>query len=194
MVDRTLTTAFKTALDNPNVEPYILVTIGTAQGDINVWSGIGDLPFDSGIGATIFKGIGNFGTISGPQETSELRANGVNVTLSGISSQTLSLALQSMRQGKTGRIWMGLFDISTGAVIDSPAEIFEGLTDIVAINESAETSEVTVALESTLVNLKKKHDRRYTPEDQKRTFPNDLGFDFVTSLQEKELLFGKARE
>jgi len=193
MTDRTLTAAFKTALDKDDVEPFILVSIGTAQGDINVWSGIGTLPFDTGSGDVNFTGVGNFGTISAPQETSELKANGVNVTLSGVPGATISLALQAMRQGKTGRIWMGLFDISTGQVVSDPAEIFEGLTDIVAIDESAQTSEVTVGLESTLVNLKKKHDRRYTPEDQKRTFPNDLGFDFVTSLQEKELLFGKAR-
>jgi len=193
MTNRTLTNDFKTALALPEVLPFLIVKIGTADGDINVWSGIGNLIFDPGTGNEIFIGVGTFGGMSAPQETKELKANGVNLSLSGVPASMISLALQSMRQGKDGRIWMGLYNVSTGVLIEDPIDIFSGLTDIVAIEENVDASQIIVGLESRLVNLKKKHDRRYTPEDQKRTFPNDLGFDQVASLQEKEILFGKSR-
>ena len=190
---RPMTGAFSNAVVKDEVLPYLIVKIGTAAGDVNVWSGIGNLVFDSGDGDENYIGVGDFGGISAPEETTELKASGLNFSLSGIPSNIISLALNSMRQGKPGRVWMGLVDVITELTIDSPVEIFSGQTDIVSIDEGSQTSTVNVAAESKLVDLKRKRDRRYTTEDQKRDDPTDLGFDQVPSLQEQEVIFGRAR-
>jgi len=192
-MSRPLSTEISDAVVADTILPYLIVKVGTASGDVNVWSGVGNLVFDSGSGDETYIGVGDFLGISAPQETTELKASGVNLSLSGIPSNIIALALNSMRQGKPGRIWMGLFDTTTKIAIDSPVEIFSGQTDIVAIDEGAESSAVTVAIESRLVDLKRKRDRRYTSEDQQREHPSDLGFDLVPSLQEEEVLFGATR-
>lgn len=192
-MSRPLSTEMSDAVVADTVLPYLIVKIGTAAGDVNVWSGIGDLVFDSGGGEETYIGVGDFGGISAPQETTELKASGLTLSLSGIPSNIIALALNSMRQGEPGRIWMGLFDTTTNLSIDSPVEIFSGQTDIVEIDETGETSTVSVAVESRLIDLKRKRDRRYTSEDQQREHPSDLGFDLVPSLQEEEVLFGATR-
>ena len=190
---RPMTQDFSEAVVKDAVLPYLIVKIGTASGDVNVWSGIGTLVFDSGNGDENYIGVGDFGGISAPEETTELKASGLNFSLSGVPSNIIALALNSMRQGKEGRVWMGLVDTITELTIDSPVEIFSGLTDIVSIDEGSQTSTVNVAAESKLVDLKRKRDRRYTTEDQQRDNPSDLGFDQVPALQEQEIIFGQAR-
>jgi hypothetical protein len=98
-----------------------------------------------------------------------------------------------MRQGKTARIHVGFYDTSTGSSISDPAEIFAGQVDVAAIEETGESSTITVGIESKLVDLDRKRDRRYTKEDLAIDDPTDRGFDQVPSLQDKEILFGRTR-
>ena len=46
-------------------------------------------------------------------------------------------------------------------------------------------------VENKLIDLKRSKVRRYTSEDQEQEYPSDLGLDFVPSLQDMELIWGK---
>ena len=41
-----------------------------------------------------------------------------------------------------------------------------------------------------LIDLEKPNESRYTSEEQKRLFSGDLGLDFVTDLQDKDINWG----
>ena len=76
-------------------------------------------------------------------------------------------------------------------LIDDPVVAFQGQTDSVIINEGKETSQIVVNVENRLLRLEKNNERRYTKQDQERIDAGDKGFDFVESIQEKEILWGR---
>ena len=152
--------------------------------------------------------------ISSVDETLDISAKGATLTLSGLPSDLLSLAIAEPYQGRKCKIYFGIKDnasqflqqenddyilTETGAYIDtntvSPvnvmAEIFSGYIDQMNIDEGAESSAISVYVESRLIDLQRPRERRYTSENQKSRFPNDRGFEFVEDLQAKKFQWGR---
>jgi hypothetical protein len=182
---RELSTEMLSAITAGTIAPVLIAKIGTASGDINTWTGIGDLIFN----AETYSGIGNFGGISTIQESSQLQATGVTFSLSGVPSSLISSVLGEMRYGKTAILWMGLIDLSTGLLVDSPIQVFSGLTDTATIDENIDTPVISINAESRLIDLERPRTRRYTTEDQQIDYPNDLGFEYVPSLQDISIVW-----
>jgi hypothetical protein len=65
-----------------------------------------------------------------------------------------------------------------------------GKLDYGTLNTDGKTSTINVQYESVLVDLEKPRNRYYTSEDQKRSYPLDLGFDGVPALQNTNLRWG----
>lgn len=185
---RELSAAMLNAIALNQLRPVMLAQIGTASADVLVWTGVGNLTWNS----LTFLGVGNFGGISTVEETSDLKAAGLTFSLSGVPSSMISIALGSMRYGRTVNLWFGLFDITTDALIEDPYLMFSGLTDVPAIDEGAEASVISLSAENRLIDLERPRVRRYTTEDQKIDDASDLGFEFVPILQEKEIIWGRA--
>lgn len=76
-------------------------------------------------------------------------------------------------------------------MIDDPILMFEGKLDVPSIQEGGDTSTITLSYESRLIDLQRSRESRYTNEDQQRAFAGDLGCEFVASLQEKQITWGK---
>ncbi len=183
---RNITGALDTALQADRVRPAILASFGTSGGDVFVWSGVGDLLWNG----DTYQGVGNFGGITMIQETEQVQATGAQLILSGIPSTLVSIALQSMQQGRPAQIYVGAFDLTTGTLIVDPYLVFEGLTDVPEIDDTGDTASISISAESRLVKLETPLVRRYTDLDQKLRDPMDKGFEFVPSLQDKQILFG----
>lgn len=64
----------------PAIMPVVLANFVFGSGPYSVWSGVGDLLYNG----TTYKGVGDLGKISAIQEASEVRADGMEVVLSGI--------------------------------------------------------------------------------------------------------------
>ena len=159
---RALTAAMIAAITAGTVRPVLIAKIGTYGADVNAWTGIGDLTFQS----EIYSGVGNFGGVSQVNETSDLRAAGMNFSLSGISSSMISTALGNIRYGRPAMLWLGLYDMASGVLVADPYRLFTGQTDVPTIDEGPETSVITISAESRLIDLDRARARRYTPEDQ----------------------------
>ena len=187
---RGLTSGVNTAVQADTVKPILLAKIDTTGGLFRVWTGYGDVTFNS----EIYLGIGDYGGVSEILETGELQANGIVLTISGASASNISLALTQIRQGKDATLFLGFIDISTGVLIVDPYELFTGETDIPVINHGAETSSIGIQCENRMITLNNPRVRRYTPEDQKIDDPVDEGFDFVAALQDAQIEFGRKRE
>lgn len=183
---RELTTEFASEIQLAVIRPVLLFHGEFEGGDVRAWNGIGDLVWN----AETFLGVGNLGAIQNIEETADLQAAGVTVAMSGIPSELISLALQSVRQNKPGRIWLGMIDGPTRTLIDSVLA-FEGRLDVAEIDEGPTTSVVTLKYENRLIDLERARERRYTHEDQQLDYPGDLGFEYVASLQDKQLNWGK---
>lgn len=184
---RDLTSGVQTAIDADQVSPILLFEAEFVSGYIRVWSGYGDLTWNS----QVWTGVGILGAISNIEETSEVKASGITVSLSGIPSQYISIVLSDVRQGKVGKVYLGFMDSSNEVIVD-PYLAFEGRLDIPAIQEDGDNSIITISYESRLIDLERSRETRYTHEEQTRLYPGDLGFEYVASMQEKEVLWGRS--
>ena len=187
-MSRSLTSSMQTAVTADLVRPIILVECAFDSGDLNLWNGIGTLTVSS----TDYVGAGTLLAIGEIAESSELQANGITVTLSGITDPLLAKARDEDYQGRELTVKLGAMDSSNG-VISSPVTVFSGFMDTMTINDSSETATIQIAVENRLIEFERTRIRRYTAEDQKIDYPNDKGLEFVAEMAEKEIVWGRSQ-
>ena len=176
---------FNTLTAGQTLEPFLAVEmLFDSPNEVRAWTGFGTLDIDG----DDYTGTGTLMQISAIEETSEIAAKGANFTLTGIPSEMISLALSESYQGRTVNIYFGLFDVTAGA--KETIKLFSGLMDVMVINDDPNSVTIGLSAENRLIQLERPVVSRYTSEDQKRTYPNDLGFDFVNDLQDKEIEWG----
>ncbi len=185
-MSRGLTAGIQTEIAKRIVTVAIFAEIEFISGTTRVWSGVGDKV----LGGNTFIGVGDLGSISSVEETDDVKASSVELTLSGIPSAILSAAIGDSRQGKTATIWLAFLDSSL-AIISDEVILFRGRTDVPTIMEGGETSSMSMRVENHLLDLKRASNHRYTQEEQQETYPADIFFEFVPSLQEKTILWQK---
>jgi hypothetical protein len=185
-MSRDLTEAVQSAIEATQVQPFLLFEGVFANGTLRVWSGYGDLNWN---GYT-WTGTGSLGAVSSVQETSQVQANGISVSLSGIPSDLISLILQDCRQGKSGRLYLGFWE--DGGIVSSPYMIFQGKLDVPSIQESGDTAIITITYESRLIDLQRPRETRLTNEEQQREYAGDLGCEFVPAMKEITLTWGRS--
>ena len=76
-------------------------------------------------------------------------------------------------------------------MVADPYLVFDGRMDVMTIDDSGSTATVSLSVESRLIDLERPRLRRYTPEDQKTNFPNDTGMDFVPTIQNVAIQWGR---
>lgn len=210
-MSRDLDADFVSALDQPEIFPFFAVQLNFDTSQLRLWTGLKDLTIDG----LAYTGAGNFLQFSQMEETSEIAARGATITLSGIPSDLVSLAISEPYQGRLCRIYFGVLtglqfyllqedsdyvlsedgtkiglDLRT-AEQDVITELFTGYIDQMKIEEGAETSTIAVSVESRLIDLERSRTFRYTNENQKSRYPNDLGFSYVEDLLDKKFSWGR---
>lgn len=183
-MSRGLTSAMTTALSGRKVRPAMLVELEFDSGTDHLWTGYGDLPWDS----KTWTGGGDVMSVRPFSESTDIRANGASVVLSGIPSARISIALSEDYQGRTATLYLAVIDDS-GAVIADPIQ-FSGRMDQMNIEEDGQTATIALSIESQLVDLNKSREFRYTDQDQRIDYPNDKGFEYVAGLQDKAVTWG----
>lgn len=184
---RTLTAAFATAAAAALVRPVLLLQVTFPTDTLRLWTGIGSLSY----GGNTYTGAGNLISVSPIEETNEIRAAGVQISLSGIPSGTIATALGTMDSGQSGSLHFGLMNASNALIAD-PVLAFSGRLDTALIEESGDTCTVLVTFESRLIDLERPRERRYTDEDQQAEYAGDLGFQYIAGLQDRVLKWGTA--
>ena len=187
---RDITTAFKNAIEGSVVKHIVGIELEFSDGTLRFWNGYGNLTMTAGGSSKTFTGAGDMLGVSEIEESSTLSMSGVTLTLAGIKSSIIATALGANYTNRKGAIYLGLFDTSNNVIADVYT-IFKGNMDVMNIQEGADTCLITLKLESRLITFEKASNRMYTLEDQKVDFPNDIGFEFIPDLQDKEITWGK---
>jgi hypothetical protein len=154
-----------------------------------VWTGVGTIDWN---GQT-WLGMGALASVSPIIEDSQLTSQGISLSLSGIDSTLLSEALTQIRQGMPVRIWLAFF-YSDGTIVPEPIMCFAGRMDQPTIDESGETSTITIAVENRMADLQRRLVRRFTDQDQRMDWPRDNGFAFVAQLMDWNSSWGVQSE
>lgn len=192
---RDLTTGFKTAAEASLCRPVVFAEVDTISGSasppsgshVYVWNGVGDKSWN---GIT-WKGLGKFGTLTPISESTDMTATGVKLSMSGIPSDMVSEALGDLSQTLPATIWFGLLN-DDGSVIANPYVAFKGQVDVADIEDTGQTSTITISAESPLLVHHKPQGTRYTDQDQQVLFPGDRGFEFVDKIIETNISLGIA--
>lgn len=209
-MSRDLTQSIVDSLDDGVIYPFFAVELQfDGEQVLRLWTGQGTL---------VYNGLEWFGTgqllnIDTIEETTEIAAKGATLTLSGVPTEVLSLALTEPYQGRVANIYFGTF--TKGALLTESsvyillqdggklfleetktnlAQVFSGYMDQMNIEEGADGSTVQLTVENKLIDLEKPRTARFTSAYQKSLFPNDKGFDFVEDLQTKEIVWGRTVE
>ena len=153
---RNITTAFTNEVDANVLSPFIAVHLAFSD-EVNMWTGYGEITF----GGKTYLGMGNFLGVSIGSETTELKASGVDLSLSGISSEFVSLSLNEDYQGNAAQVYLGVLD-SSGAVVADPYMVFEGRMDVMSLSDGGQTSSISLSAEAQLIDLERSGVRRYT--------------------------------
>ena len=207
-MSRDLATDIIDALDDDVIYPFFAIEL-LFDGDntLRLWTGLGTLNYNS----QEWVGTGTLLNISTVEEASEIAVKGATVTLSGIPSSVISLALSQPYQGRVCNLYFGMFTVNkllqqsddyilmqTGAKVllqtdqTSISNIFSGYMDQMNILETPSTSTIELVVENRLIDLQRARIARFTSEYQKSLYPTDLGLDFVEDLQDKDISWGRS--
>lgn len=185
-MSRSGTAGFLSEIAAGSSSPVLLFEAEFSSGWLRLWTGIGPITWNT----YTWTGAGNLIGVSPVQETADLRAVGITVSLSGMPSSLISVALAQARQGKIGRVYLGFLN-SSGAIVADPYLSFEGRLDVPEIADSGDDCTISISYESRLIDLDRPRERRYTGEDQRIDYPEDRGFDNVATLQDTPVVWGR---
>ena len=199
------------AISQDVVHPFFAVEL-KFDGDetLRMWTGQGTLVLDDG---TQWVGTGNLLDISSIEETAEMAVKGATLTLSGVPSEILSLALSEPYQGRVCNIYFGTFSsglllketgnyilLQDGSRINLETgekgfnQLFSGYMDQMNIDDGGETSTIELKVENRLVDLERARVSRYTKFYQQSVYPDDEGLNFVEDLQTRKVPWGRSED
>jgi len=181
---KTLSTNNSNVLNDNVVRPIYFLKFEFPSGNVYLNSSDRNITW----GGNSYIGAGSIGTVSDIEETSELQAQGIKLTLTGIPSTYVSIALTSEYQGSATTEYLGFFNENYG-LVDDPFVIFVGKVDTMAISLS-DTATIEVDIENRLVDWERPRISRFTNEEQQNLYSGDKGLEFVDSVAEKELFWG----
>jgi hypothetical protein len=169
----------------PEVYLALLVEMQFDPEPMRLWSGLGDLA----VGNATFTGAGTLLGVSEVEEAAEVRAAVTTLSLSGITGEVIDAALDVDWQGKPATVSLALLT-AEGGLLGDPIQVLAGRMDTLSWREGEEAA-VSLSVENRLVDLDRPRVRRYTDADQQDEYPGDRGFEFVASLVEKEITWGR---
>ncbi len=174
-----------TALDEDILRPFYLFSLETTSTPLYLFSGGFDLSWDS----KTWLGNGWFRGLSSIKQNDNLLNGNIEIALAGASSSVVSLVLSSLTQSKIGVVYLGLFNSSL-AIISDPTPIYSGYYSKSQIEDSPETSIISITLDAETSRIRQPKDTRYTDAAQKNMFSTDQGLEYVSQLSEWKGYFG----
>lgn len=180
-MSRTVPAAILSALQGDTVEPFYAVEAQFTGGTVRLWTGYGDRQIES----NTYTGAGSLLSISGLDEVADLSAKSITVTLSGVDQTVLALALAEPYQRRKLRVLFGVIGSTTSV------ELFSGQMNTMTIEDSGDSSVISILVDSKLVELERASNRRYTSESQKSRHAGDTFLDYLAKLQDRQLAWGR---
>lgn len=184
---RNLTSAMQSAITESIIRPVFLVQL---EFGTSIVLRLNDRAADISWNSETWLGNGWLKPIRAFDESSEIRATGCEITLSGTITELLAYSLTDARLSNKGKVWLGLLD-SSDTIISDPYQIFVGRLDVPTITTNETEMTLTLAYESELRGLERANEFRFTDQAQKAIYSDDKGFEYVSSVEKWDGYWGK---
>lgn len=181
-----MSSAMLAALQATDLQPALFVQLTFNGATVYLWTGTGSTSWNS----QTWSGLGSLLSLAVAEDGATVEARGITITVSGLDPTLLPDCLSDFQLGLPAIVYLGFF--SSGSLISSPITSWSGRMDLPTIDVSGETATIAINCESRLLDMNIPVDRRYTQQDQQMTWPDDLGFQFVDSIQEFILAWGQS--
>lgn len=156
---------------------FVAADLDFASGHVRVHDGIGQISW----GGNTFDGIGSFGGIEAVNDSTDVIARPLTLTLSGVDSSLVSTTMTEVYQNRQATVYVGFINETTGAVIDTPETAWEGRMNQLSLSSAAGTASIRVSCEYRL--RREPRIARYTNEDQQLLFSGDKFFDLLPNIK-----------
>lgn len=170
-----------TALTQKTTQPFFAVEFLFDTAPLRLWTGVGTRT----IGGETYTGTGAIQSFDGIEEVMDMSATSFSIKMDGISSSILSLALDEDTRNRKCSVYLGEKSVSDVIYIGG------GLIDAFDWNDTGETCQITVYVETILSLGERSSNWRYTSESHKKRFEGDTFFDQVTSIQDVQIKWGQ---
>ena len=154
---------------------------------LHLWSGDIDLDIDG----DTYTGVGTLLKLGEIEDTLELKSTGVSLTLAGMDSTVLNLALNENYTNRNITIFTGYLSGGTDHVAGKMV-LFKGRMMSMTIMDDPNGATIQISAENRLVDLQKPSNLRFTKDSQTYIDNTDTCFSRVASMQDKEIVWGQA--
>ena len=185
-MSRSLPAALSTELNATELKPFYAIELAFDSDTLRFWTGYGTIEANN----EEWIGSGIVLTISTSSETTDLAANGINITLSGLDTSLVALALLENYRGRSAKLYIGALDAENQPVSDL-YQVFAGRMDIMTIQEDGSTATISISIENVLIDLERPRARKYTNEEQLARYSGDNSLENVAKLADKQISWGK---
>lgn len=185
-MSRSLPAALSTELNAKELKPFYAIELAFDSGTVRFWTGYGDI----NASGNLWIGSGSIMAISSSQEVTDLSANGLTLTFSGLDSSFIAIALQQNYRGRSAKLYLGALD-SDNQPISDLYQVFAGRMDIMTIQENGSTATLTISVENVLIDLERPRTRKYTNEEQLARFSGDNSLEGVANLADRQISWGR---
>lgn len=152
-----------------------------------LWSGDIDLDIDG----NTYTGVGSLLNVSTIEDTLELKSTGVSLSLAGMDTTVLNLALSENYQNRQIEIFLGYLSGGTDHV-QGKMTLFKGRMTSMTINDDPNGATIQLLAENRLVDLDRPANLRFTKESQLFIDSTDTCFSRVQALQDQEIVWGRS--
>lgn len=139
------------------------------------------------VGGETYVGLGNLGSIDGVSENTDLDPQQLSVSIAGVSQASLAGALTEPYINRDARVMIGLMD-DQGELLSDPFNYFVGKVDEMKVVHAKE-GRITIILRDRLADWNRPRIERYTNAAQQALYPGDKGFEFVSQVADKEIIW-----
>ncbi|CAB4153257.1 hypothetical protein UFOVP605_53 [uncultured Caudovirales phage] len=165
-----------TAAASRSVRMFIAIDLDFSTGHVYAHDGIGDITF----GGNTYLGVGQFGGIEVVQESVEVIARPVVLTLSGVETNLVSTTMTEIYQNRTATLYLGFLNVDANTLIATPEIAWEGRMNQMSISMGVATSSIRLSCEHRL--RREPHIARYTDAEQQNEFANDKFFNLLHTI------------
>ncbi len=185
---RDITGTTTSAAQASTIHPVLFLKLEFDSGNVCLHSELGTIVWEG----DTYTGVGKLGQVSPAEEVSDLSNSPINLTLSGLPNDLVSVAFNEQYQGRPATLFLGYLDLTTCALVDTPAILYKGLIDTADFDQG-KTFSITVSVGSRFAAWDKPVIRRYNNATQQARFPGDTGMQYIEQTSNKTVIWGAAK-
>jgi len=173
---RSLTTAVKNHLATNEIKPVHLITIGFGTPQ-NITDCVHDLTSSVSGGSVTYSSSKFLVSYPEVSEETDISKSSIAITLSGADQTYISIALAENIVNDAVTIYRAFLD-DNNAIIADPFLLYKGSVETYTINETEDSSALTLNVVSHWADFEKRSGRKTNSTSQQRFFSGDLGMAF----------------